>query len=128
MKSQEGYTKQDFSIFSPSELLVLYMMDRGAEIVLPELLHFLGEETFVRFVKIFSGRTIKVPEWKQFRENILSLQIWLDYNRMHRDLTIKETLMRLSSKYSIGTTEVSSILKSVASYVKGLSKGASSGG
>jgi hypothetical protein len=101
--------------------MLLYMAENGFEIVLPELLAFLGEERFVAFLKIFSGRTISVPTWKEFKEVATMIGVWQDYSKLHsgRSAPMQE-LVGVARRYGLTTDEASKLYVKMNKYVSSL--------
>ena len=78
--------------------------------ILPELVHILNLKELLKFLYIFSGKELKIPEKKSILNALRDLDIFYCYSENPN----KQELNRLSSKYNITNQNITGIIEKVA--------------
>lgn len=94
--------------------LVLISCDKFQ--VLPELLEIFGRESLLKFIDIFAGQTIKVPDRDVFDTYLRDVSIWKNYCLQ----PYLPTLQRLADVYSISVDEAKAIVDRIDNLIHNL--------
>jgi hypothetical protein len=83
------------------DLLKVSLMERFSETHLPEIFDAFGREGFLKFLSIFSGVTIKVPESTVLEEAIRDVNIFFTLKKARRG-TRSKIFQELSRRHHLG--------------------------
>lgn len=105
-----SHMAQNLSIFDKvlaehTDVLYFSLMDAASESILPEILEVVGKENMVKFLDIFGGRTVTIPNRKVLERSIRDSVIYIETSR---DDSLEVTDM-LASRYEISTDRVNRI-------------------
>lgn len=92
--------KNDLSILthnSKVNILLLILLNDDAYSFLPEINDIFGEEAVLKFLDIFSGTTIKVPNNKKLNKSVLEVEIFSRIEYSKYEVSYKE----LAKEYSM---------------------------
>jgi len=109
------FEKYSGGIIDPVELLLLYS---SRMTLLPELYDALGREYALRFLDIFSGRTISIPSQEAMNRDLRDVAIFL---RIHKNDT-PERRKEIAQKYDITLENLDRIYKAVNDVVSNVAK------
>jgi hypothetical protein len=88
--------------------LILYSSEKFD--ILPELSVILNVKELLKFLYIFSGKHIKIPEKKVISNSLRDLDIFYSYSKN----PIKQEVAKLSGKYKITSQNVLNIVNKVS--------------
>lgn len=78
--------------------------------ILPELFQILSVDVLLKFLYVFSGKTIKIPEKRLVTQALRDLDIFYCYSKTPTKIEIT----RLSKKYSVTPQNITTIINKVA--------------
>jgi hypothetical protein len=87
------------------EILELVLVDVASKTHLPEIFSIFGKESFLKFLDVFAGATIHVPQRSVIENAIRDVQIYLILKKASEDS--QASLVReMAERYSISTGTV----------------------
>ncbi len=119
----------DLGEIPPSVILLMYLSEHmDLEPTLPEIFAVLGEELTVQFLRVFSGRVIKVPSVKEIREAYSAIQSYQQVEK-HRasGATVKASVKRVSECMDLTESQVLNYCMGVRGVLKTLKGSVSDG-
>ena len=101
--TDELYTKDLVKDLDHVELILLYM---GSESILPEIYEVVGTERLAKFLEIFGGMTVRVPDREVFRKAARDVSIFVACKSGSKKL-----MSDLCREYDLSMSQLESIYK-----------------
>lgn len=113
----------EINIINPTDekrvnALRMIMLYRSEGSLIPELFDVFGRDLLFKFIDIFAGTTVKVPDKETLRRIIRDTAIYISLLDNYSDLQVDY----LARRYDISQTEVVNIFKELHKVVHGEAK------
>jgi hypothetical protein len=115
-------------VISPTQMMLLYLSESmDLDPVLPEICAVLGEELTIDFLRVFGGRTLRMPSVLDVKEGYLAITAHQKVDEYKRSMRVKDAVARAAAEMEVEEASVISWCFKVRGLIRYVRSGATDG-